>query len=71
MASGLSGRNNSGSKGFDFATEDILCSYENYGNQDSSKGSHSDPGIGSNSNKVVCLYGRNWFHFRTNCLIAA
>ncbi|PSS14461.1 Actin cytoskeleton-regulatory complex protein like [Actinidia chinensis var. chinensis] len=51
MASGLSGRNNSGSKGFDFATEDILCSYENYGNQDSSKGSHSDPGIGSNSNK--------------------
>ncbi|KAJ6859263.1 trithorax group protein osa-like isoform X2 [Populus alba x Populus x berolinensis] len=53
MASGSSGRANSGSKGFDFGTDDILCSYEDYGtnNQDSSNGSHSDPVIGSNSSK--------------------
>ncbi|XP_057474338.1 uncharacterized protein LOC130762618 [Actinidia eriantha] len=51
MASGSSGRNNSGSKGFDFATDDILCSYEDYENQESSNGGHSDPGIGSNPNK--------------------
>ncbi|CAL5391577.1 unnamed protein product [Camellia sinensis] len=51
MASGSSGHNNSASKGFDFATDDILCSYEDYGNQDSSNGTHSDPVIGSNSAK--------------------
>lgn len=53
MASGSSGRNNnSGSKGFDFATtDDILCSYEDYGNQEGSNGTHSDPTIGSNSAK--------------------
>ncbi|CAK7324007.1 unnamed protein product [Dovyalis caffra] len=53
MASGSSGRVNSGSKGFDFGSDDILCSYEDYGttNQDSSNGSHSDPVIGSNSSK--------------------
>jgi hypothetical protein len=57
MASGSSGRANSGSKGFDFGTDDILCSYEDYGtnNQDSSNGSHSDPVIGSNSSKVAVL----------------
>ncbi|GFZ12917.1 formin-like protein [Actinidia rufa] len=71
MASGSSGRNNSGSKGFDFATDDILCSYEDYENQESSNGGHSDPVIGSNPNKVVCFYGRNWLHFRSNGLIVA
>ncbi|KAJ4846502.1 hypothetical protein Tsubulata_004029 [Turnera subulata] len=53
MASGSSGRANSGgSKGFDFGSDDILCSYEDYGNtQDSSNGTHSDPVITSNSAK--------------------
>ncbi|KAG2717318.1 hypothetical protein I3760_03G170000 [Carya illinoinensis] len=51
MASGSSGRANPGSKGFDFGSDDILCSYEDYVNQDSSNGSHSDPVIGSNSSK--------------------
>ncbi|EOA16491.1 hypothetical protein CARUB_v10004649mg [Capsella rubella] len=48
MASGSSGRVNSGSKGFDFGSDDILCSdYTNqdYINQDSSNGSNSDPAI--------------------------
>lgn len=49
MASGSSGRPNSGSKGFDFASDDILCSYEDYGNQESAN--HSDPSIGTNSGK--------------------
>ncbi|KAK2980337.1 hypothetical protein RJ640_012207 [Escallonia rubra] len=49
MASGSSGRNNSASKGFDFAADDILCSYEDYPNQDASNGSHSDSGIATNS----------------------
>ncbi|KAG5551916.1 hypothetical protein RHGRI_010132 [Rhododendron griersonianum] len=55
MASGSSGRNNnSGTKAFDFATtDDILCSYEDYGSQDGSNGIHADPVIGSNSAKVV------------------
>ncbi|XP_073026120.1 uncharacterized protein [Primulina eburnea] len=52
MASGSSGRGgNSGSKGFDFASDDILCSYEDYGNQDGNNGTHSDSSIGTNSNK--------------------
>ncbi|KAG5233361.1 hydroxyproline-rich glycoprotein [Salix suchowensis] len=53
MASGSSGRANSGSKGFDFGSDDILCSYEDYGtdNQDSSNLSHSEPVIVSNSSK--------------------
>ncbi|CAI9089405.1 OLC1v1023972C1 [Oldenlandia corymbosa var. corymbosa] len=54
MASGgSSGRaNNSGSKGFNFASDDILCSYEDYGNLDGSNGStHSDPVIGAASAK--------------------
>ncbi len=53
MASGSSGRGNPGSKGFDFGTDDILCSYEDYTNQESSNGSHTDPVIGSNSAKVL------------------
>lgn len=51
MASGSSGRANLGSKGFDFGSDDILCSYEDYPNQDASNGSHSDPVIGSGSSK--------------------
>ncbi|XP_021737013.1 arginine-glutamic acid dipeptide repeats protein-like isoform X1 [Chenopodium quinoa] len=46
MASG-----SSGSKGFDFASDDILCSYEDYVNQESSNRSQSDPSIGANANK--------------------
>ncbi|CAK9171087.1 unnamed protein product [Ilex paraguariensis] len=46
MASG-----SSGTKGFDFATDDILCSYEDYANQESSNGNHSDPVIGTNPTK--------------------
>ncbi|XP_010035753.2 arginine-glutamic acid dipeptide repeats protein [Eucalyptus grandis] len=46
MASGSSGRPGTGSKGFDFASDDILCSYEDYGNsQDASNGSHSDSAL--------------------------
>ncbi|KAJ6744927.1 FORMIN-LIKE PROTEIN (DUF1421) [Salix purpurea] len=53
MASGSSGPATYGSKGFDFGTDDILCSYEDYGtnNQDSTDESHSDPVIVSNSSK--------------------
>ncbi|MBA0630879.1 hypothetical protein Godav_002932, partial [Gossypium davidsonii] len=48
MASELSGRgNSSGSKGFDFASDDILCSYEDYGNQESSNGSHAEAALGT------------------------
>ncbi|XP_065876617.1 uncharacterized protein [Euphorbia lathyris] len=50
MASGSTGRANSGSKGFDFGTDDILCTYDDFGNQDSSNGTHSDV-IGTNSSK--------------------
>ncbi|GMI74818.1 FLOE1 [Hibiscus trionum] len=49
MASGSSGRGNSGgSKAFDFGSDDILCSYEDYGNQESSNGNHAEP---NSSNK--------------------
>ncbi|XP_020237592.1 trithorax group protein osa isoform X2 [Cajanus cajan] len=44
MASGSSGRGNSATKGFDFASDDILCSYDDYANRDSSSnGNHADP----------------------------
>ncbi|CAN1351285.1 hypothetical protein LINPERPRIM_LOCUS42487 [Linum perenne] len=44
MASGSSsGRPGSGTKGFDFASDDILCSYDDFPNQESSNGNHSDP----------------------------
>lgn len=39
------------SKGFDFASDDILCSYEDYTNQENSNGSHSDSAIPTNSSK--------------------
>ncbi|KAL0300372.1 UNVERIFIED_CONTAM: hypothetical protein Sangu_3125100 [Sesamum angustifolium] len=52
MASGSSGRaNSSGSKAFDFGSDDILCSYEDYGNQDGNNGIHSDPSSATNSTK--------------------
>ncbi|KAH7576930.1 hypothetical protein JRO89_XS01G0177000 [Xanthoceras sorbifolium] len=51
MASGSSGRPNSGSKGFDFASDDILCSYDDYSKQESSNGNLPDPVIGSSSSK--------------------
>lgn len=51
MASGSSGRPSSGSKGFDFASDDILCSYEDFANQESANGGHSDPSLGANSGK--------------------
>ncbi|XP_039013111.1 arginine-glutamic acid dipeptide repeats protein-like isoform X1 [Hibiscus syriacus] len=48
MASGFSGRGNSGgSKGFDFGSDDILCSYEDYGNQGLSNGNHAETAIGT------------------------
>ncbi|KAK4385999.1 hypothetical protein Sango_2470500 [Sesamum angolense] len=56
MASGSSGRaNSSGSKAFDFASDDILCSYEDYGNQDGNNGIHSDPSSATNSTKCFRL----------------
>ncbi|RID50782.1 hypothetical protein BRARA_H01489 [Brassica rapa] len=42
MASGASGRVNPGSKGFDFGSDDILCSYDDFTNHDSSNGSNSN-----------------------------
>lgn len=56
MASGSSGRPSSGSKGFDFASDDILCSYEDFANQESANGGHSDPSLGANSGKVFLKY---------------
>lgn len=54
MASGSAGHPpNSSSKSFDFGSDDILCSHEDYGNQDGSNGIHSDPAI---SAKVICFY---------------
>ncbi|KAG2239803.1 hypothetical protein Bca4012_022902 [Brassica carinata] len=43
-----SDRVNSGSKGFDFGSNDILCSYDDFTNQDSSNGTNSDPAIAAN-----------------------
>ncbi|KAL0739102.1 hypothetical protein Bca4012_015312 [Brassica carinata] len=49
MASGSSGRVNSR---FDFGSDDILRTYDDFTNQDSSNGSNSDPAIAAaNSNK--------------------
>ncbi|XP_061346496.1 uncharacterized protein LOC133292133 [Gastrolobium bilobum] len=52
MASGSSGRGNSVSKGFDFGSDDILCSYDDFANRDSnSNGNHTDPVMAPNSTK--------------------
>lgn len=55
MATGSSlGRANSGSKGsFDFAADDILCSYDDFANQESFHRSHSDPPIPAGAIKVL------------------
>ncbi|GFS41499.1 cullin-associated and neddylation dissociated [Actinidia rufa] len=60
MASGSSGHNNPSSKGFNFATDDILCLYEDYAIDEASNGSHSDSGIVPDSAKVQvsCLSSR-------------
>lgn len=58
MASGSSGRPNSGSKVFDFASDDILCSYDDYSKQEASNGNHTDPVIGSSSSKNDFHRGR-------------
>ncbi|KAG6409909.1 hypothetical protein SASPL_127951 [Salvia splendens] len=42
---------NSGSKSFDFGSDDILCSHEDYGNQDGNNGIHTDPSIAPNPSK--------------------
>ncbi|KAI3465763.1 hypothetical protein Pfo_022426 [Paulownia fortunei] len=49
MASGRA--TNSGSKAFDFGSDDILCSYEDYGNQDGNNGINTDPSSIANSAK--------------------
>lgn len=46
MASGSSGR-----PGFDFGSDDILCSYDDMVNPDGTNGKHSDPITGTNSAK--------------------
>ncbi|CAN1844386.1 hypothetical protein LINPERHAP1_LOCUS37426 [Linum perenne] len=51
MASGSSGRPSSGSKGFEFDSDDILCSYDDFSNQDTPNGNHSDPVPAPNSSK--------------------
>ncbi|ONK68997.1 uncharacterized protein A4U43_C05F18200 [Asparagus officinalis] len=44
MASGgSSGRTSSGPRSFDFASDDVLCSYDDYSNRDPSNGKRSDP----------------------------
>ncbi|KAJ4975405.1 hypothetical protein NE237_000511 [Protea cynaroides] len=44
MASGSSGRTGlGGSKGFDFGSDDILCSYDDIGNQENPSSNHRDP----------------------------
>ncbi|KAK7404989.1 hypothetical protein VNO78_06096 [Psophocarpus tetragonolobus] len=54
MASGSSARPNSASKGFDFGSDDILCSYDDFANRDSSSnGSHADPVIAPNSTVYI------------------
>ncbi|XP_042014228.1 putative uncharacterized protein DDB_G0291608 [Salvia splendens] len=46
MASSSTGRApTSGSKSFDFGSDDILCSHDDYGNQDGNNGIHTDPSI--------------------------
>ncbi|PON59015.1 hypothetical protein TorRG33x02_289290 [Trema orientale] len=54
MTSVLSGQTNSGSKGFDFASDDVICSYEDYGKHNSSNGGHSDPVISSSLGNGLC-----------------
>ncbi|XP_047980892.1 putative uncharacterized protein DDB_G0291608 [Salvia hispanica] len=53
MASSSTGRApTSGSKSFDFGSDDILCSHDDYGNQDGNNGIHTDPSIAPNSSMI-------------------
>ncbi|KAK9152751.1 hypothetical protein Sjap_000231 [Stephania japonica] len=64
MASGSSsGRPGSGSKGFDFGTDDVLCSYDEFGNQELSNGKISDSAKDFRDNRMgrsalVSLYNQ-------------
>ncbi|XP_043688896.1 ataxin-2 homolog isoform X2 [Telopea speciosissima] len=53
MASGSSGRTgHGGSKGFDFGSDDILCSYDDIDNQEALSGNHRDPVMSGSSGKM-------------------
>ncbi|KAM7498129.1 hypothetical protein LguiA_022543 [Lonicera macranthoides] len=52
-SSGSSARHNSDSKAFDFGTDDILCSYEDYATQDNSNGTQSDPAKELHKSRLV------------------
>lgn len=54
------------SKGFDFASDDILCSYEDYANQEGSNGNHSDSAIATNPAKVCNSNSLNPYRFLMN-----
>ncbi|KAG9447819.1 hypothetical protein H6P81_013947 [Aristolochia fimbriata] len=51
MASGSSGRSGTGGKGFDFGSDDILCSYDDFDHQESTNGKRMDSSGLSNSVK--------------------
>ncbi|XP_042501650.1 RNA polymerase II degradation factor 1-like [Macadamia integrifolia] len=53
MASGSSGRTGpGGSKGFDFGSDDILCSYDDIDNQEAPSGNLRDPVMSGSSGKM-------------------
>ncbi|RWR89587.1 RNA polymerase II degradation factor 1 [Cinnamomum micranthum f. kanehirae] len=49
MASGSSGRNSSGSKAFDFGSDDVICSIDDFSSQDASNGRRIDSTINTSS----------------------
>ncbi|XP_068665586.1 RNA polymerase II degradation factor 1-like [Aristolochia californica] len=51
MASGSSGRSGNSAKGFDFGTDDVLCSYDDFDHQESANGKRMDSSGLSNSTK--------------------
>ncbi|XP_068657798.1 uncharacterized protein [Aristolochia californica] len=51
MASGASGRSGTNAKGFDFGTDDVLCSYDDFDHQESASGKRMEPSALSNSSK--------------------
>ncbi|CAM8958837.1 unnamed protein product [Rhodiola kirilowii] len=52
MASGSSGRVNSPSQGFDFGSDDVLCTYDDFNGQEGINGTnHTDSVIGAKANK--------------------
>ncbi|KAJ8635351.1 hypothetical protein MRB53_009618 [Persea americana] len=63
MASGSSGRNSFGSKGFDFGSGDIICSIDDFSSLDASNGRRMDSTINGSSG-MICpnlfsVLGRN------------